>query len=247
MTLVVDSGNTRLKWARANGSELTERGDAIYPRTGVTQVLDEGWSSLARPCRVLVCNVAGSAMAEALSSWAARHWRCPVAFVAARRAGWGVTNAYQDPASLGADRWAALIAAHRKFAPPVCIVDCGTAVTIDVLAAGGQHLGGLILPGLTLMRRALSRHTDAIPEVSRGNLSLLARNTNDGVAAGTFYATVALVDRVIADAQAALEAVVTCVVCGGDATLFASHLAGSATCEPDLVLLGTAVMAEVLA
>jgi type III pantothenate kinase len=247
MTLVVDIGNSRLKWARAHGSELTGRGERIYPKVGVTQVLNEGWSGLPRPCRVLVCNVAGSEIAEALSSWATRHWRCQVEFVAARRAGWGVTNAYRDPASLGADRWAALIAAHRKFAPPVCIVDCGTAITIDVLAAGGQHLGGLILPGLTLMRRALFRHTDAIPEVSSGNLSLLARNTNDGVAAGTFYATVALVDRVIADVQAVLHAAVTCVLCGGDATLLASHLAGSATCEPDLVLLGTAVMAEALA
>ncbi|MFZ0257800.1 MAG: type III pantothenate kinase [Gammaproteobacteria bacterium] len=244
MTLVVDIGNTRLKWARVNGSELVARGDAIYPKAGMSQVLEKCWSSLIRPYRVLVCNVAGPVIAEALSTWVMQRWGCPVEFVTARLAGWGVTNAYQDPASLGADRWATLIAAHRKFPPPVCVVDCGTAITIDVLAAEGLHLGGLILPGLTLMRRSLYQRTDALPEVASGNLSLLARNTNDGVATGTFYATVALVDRVIADTEAALETRVTCVVCGGDARLFAPYFIRRATCEPDLVLLGTAIMAE---
>jgi type III pantothenate kinase len=244
MTLVVDIGNTRLKWALANGPDLTGKGEACHLSGGVAQVLEESWSSLARPYRVLACNVAGPVIAEVLATWVARHWRCPVDFVVPKSVGWGVTNGYRNPTELGADRWAALVAAHRRFPPPVCIVDCGTAITIDVLAAGGQHLGGLILPGLALMRGSLSRRTDAIPEVVGGNLSLLARNTNDGVAAGTFYAVVALVDRVVADAQTALASKVTCLVCGGDARLFAPHFSGSATYEPDLVLLGTAIMVE---
>lgn len=245
MTLVVDVGNTRLKWARADGRMLTDKGDAVHATLGVAKVLEACWSGLIRPHRVLVCNVAGAVMAETLSTWMAQHWHCPVDFIVARRAGWGVTNAYQVPANLGADRWAALVAAHRKFSPPVCIVDCGTAITIDVLAAEGQHLGGLILPGLTAMRRSLYRCTDAIPEVSGGNLSLLARNTNDAVASGTLHAAVALIDRVIAEVQATVEAEVTCVVCGGDASLIVPHLARRATYEPDLVLLGAAWMAEV--
>lgn len=247
MTLLVDVGNTRLKWARVHGSDLTERGNALYPKASMSQVLETCWSSLMRPYRVLVCNVAGPVIAEALSTWILRRWDCPVDFVTARSAGWGVTTAYQDPASLGADRWATLVAAHRKFPPPVCIVDCGTAITVDVLAAGGLHLGGLILPGLTLMRRSLYRRTDALPEVSSGRLSLRARSTNDGIVAGTFYAAAALVDRVVADTEAALDAEVTCVVCGGDARLFAPHFTRSATCEPDLVLLGMAIMAETAA
>lgn len=247
MTLVVDIGNSRLKWAHAKGGALADRADAFYPEAGVTEVLEGRWSSLVPPYRVLACNVAGAGIADALCAWVARRWGCPVDFVSARAVGWGVTNAYPEPASLGADRWAALIAAHRKFSAPVCIVDCGTAITIDVLAAGGQHLGGLILPGLTLMRRTLSRHTDAIPEVSAGSLSLLARSTNDAVAAGTFYAPVALVERVIAAAESVLAAVVTCVACGGDAKLFLSHFARRVTYEPDLVLQGTAIIAEGLA
>ncbi len=247
MTLVVDIGNTRLKWAHAKRGYLADQGHAFYPRSGVTEVLEEHWSSLVPPYRVLACNVAGAVIADALSGWVARHWSCPVDFVAARPEGWGVTNAYLEPGRLGADRWAALIAAHRRVSAPVCIVDCGTAITIDVLAAGGQHLGGLILPGLTLMRRILARHTDAIPEVSGGSPSLLARSTNDAVAAGTLYAPIALVERVIADSEAALEAEVICIACGGDAHLFAPHFARSVICEHDLVLQGTAVIAEGLA
>ena len=247
MTLVVDIGNTRLRWARSDGSHLTERGNAIYPRTGVRQVLDACWSGLVRPYRVFVCNVAGRLIAGVLSTWVTERWGCPVDFVVPRSEGWGVTNGYEDPTSLGADRWAALIAAHRNFSAPVCVVDCGTAITIDMLAAGGRHLGGLILPGLTLMRRSLSQHTSAIPEVVGGSLSEFGRTTNDAVAAGTFYAAVALVDRVMSAAQAAQEAAVTCVVCGGDAKLLAPHFARSAVDEPDLVLLGTAIMAEAIA
>lgn len=246
MTLVVDIGNTRLKWALTDGRNLAPKGEACYLEVGVSQALQEFWSSLVRPDRVLVCNVAGPVIGRTLSSWVAEHWGCPVAFVRSRSVGWGITNGYENPARLGADRWAALVAAQRRFSPPVCIVDCGTAITIDVLAAEGRHLGGLILPGLTLMRRSLARHTEAIPEVSGGNLSLLARNTDDGVASATFYAVVALVDRVIAEAEAALESRVVCVACGGDARLLAPHFAGNTVCEPDLVLLGTAIMAEAL-
>ncbi|MGF1616126.1 MAG: type III pantothenate kinase [Gammaproteobacteria bacterium] len=244
MMLVVDIGNTRVKWAQVSDGYFVERGEAIYPKEAVANILEEHWSSVARPRQVVICNVAGPRIAEAVASWIGRQWGCRVDFVAARPAGWGVTNAYEDFTSLGADRWAALIGAQRKFLPPLCIVDCGTAITIDGLAAGGQHLGGLILPGLDLMRRSLARRAEAIPPVSGGKLDLLARNTNDAVAAGTLYAAVTLIDRVVADMEITLQVAVSCVVCGGDAGLLAPHLARRAIVEPDLVLLGTAVMAE---
>lgn len=244
MTLVVDIGNTRLKWALADGVSLSARGETAYRKEGVWEALDERWRRLSAPPQVLACNVAGTAVAEALTTWVARYWRCEVTFVRARAVGWGVTSAYDDAGSLGADRWAALIAAQRKFSPPVCVVDCGTAITIDVLAAGGQHLGGLIIPGLTLMRRSLSKNTDGIREVVSGRVSLLARNTNDGVTAGTLYAAVAVIDRVVTDVEAALQEAVVCVLSGGDAKLLASLLARGAVCEPDLVLQGLAVMAD---
>lgn len=243
MTLLVDIGNTRFKWARTAGGPLFEHGETVYRGETIPDTLTECWASFEPPPHVLVCNVAGSAVAEAFSAWVAKTWRAEVEYISAQAAAWGVTNAYVEPSTLGADRWATLIAAHRKFADPVCIVDCGTAITIDALAANGEHLGGLIVPGISLMRQSLSDNTEGIHEVVSGDVSLLARNTRDGVTAGTLYAAVAVIDRVVADVEAELAQGVRCIVSGGDARSVCTLLARDAFWEPDLVLQGLAVMA----
>lgn len=244
MTLLVDIGNSRVKWAHIQGGALTDRGETAYLRGAVLEVFNNHWLKFEAPQRVFVSSVAGPAVSETLSLWAAQYWACPVVFITAEAHAFGVTSAYEAAEQLGADRWASLIAAYRNFKPPVCVVDCGTAITIDVLAARGKHLGGLIVPGLTLMRRSLSDHTGGIREVVSGNVSLLARNTRDGVTAGTLYAAVAVIDRVVSDVEAELQAHVSCVLSGGDARSLAPLLARHVVCEPDLVLQGLAVMAE---
>ena len=242
--LLVDVGNSRLKWAFAEGKELDGRGSAEYQLPALADTLDGDWSDLARPERVMVASVAGDVAQDTLRSWVESHWDAESEFLVPCRTSHGVTNAYKTPERLGADRWAALIAAYHRHGGPCCIVDCGTAITIDALSGTGEHLGGLILPGLTMMRQALVENTRQIGPVARGNVSLLARNTEDGVTAGTLYTAVAAIDRIVADVAAELGSRVSRIATGGDAEVLLPLLTGSWQHEPELVLQGLVFLAQ---
>ena len=245
MNLVLDIGNSRIKWACTLGDALTERACVPYEASDLAQVLDAQWKHLEPPGGVLAASVRGRAVGDTLRTWVAQHWGQEVDFVAAEAMAHGVRNAYSEPGRLGADRWAALIAAHRLHGEhPACIVDCGTAVTIDALSESGEHMGGLILPGLTMMRRALVERTDGIGEVASGDVSLLARSTEDGVTAGTLYTLVAAIDRIAGDVTAELGVETVRILTGGDAEIMLPLLEGPWQYEPDLVLRGLAAMAQ---
>lgn len=248
MILLIDAGNSRIKWACLvggvvqPGEPIAHSGDA-----GDVHALSLAWAPLPRPIRIVAVNVLGPDFAELLTGWAEDTWGLAVEFIAAQRAACGVVNAYREPERLGADRWVALIAARHACAGPVCVIDCGTAVTIDVLAANGGHLGGLIIPGLTLMRRALVERTAGIrlgADADRdGDAPLFARDTAGGVIGGTRYALAAAIDRIAGDVRAAIGADLRCLLTGGDADTILPLLTGDYDHAPDLVLEGLAVVA----
>ncbi|MBT8419366.1 MAG: type III pantothenate kinase [Gammaproteobacteria bacterium] len=261
--LVLDIGNTRLKWAYVVDGALVEHAEATYTVPQIPKILDKRWtpskpppkSPLKPPHRVVVSNVGKPGIADAISQWTQEHWALQVEYVEVEREAWGITCAYRDYGVFGADRWLALIAAHKKCQGPVCVVDCGTALTVDALASDGKHLGGLIVPGIGLMRKTLSRGAERIGNISKSNTSQngamsataqniwLGRSTQECVMAGTMWAAVAFIDRVVADLEAELHQRVTCILAGGDAQAVCPLLTREATCEPDLVLQGLAVVA----
>lgn len=248
MILLVDIGNSRIKWALSDGSTFQAQGIAPHQGTPVQEVFTAAWGTLNAPYRVLVANVAGKAMAAALRAWVKATWALDVEFLIPRRKACGVTNAYVEPQRLGADRWAALIGAHKRVPGNVCVIDCGSAVTLDALDAKGQHLGGLIIPGLAMMHSALIQNTGGISEqaVAKGDnkVSVLARDTQGAVTGGALYTLIAVIDRVTADLAADLQAPLTRVICGGDAERLLNLLAENYRYEPDLVLYGLAIIAE---
>ena len=138
-----------------------------------------------------------------------------------------------------------VVAAHASQRGACCVVDCGTAITLDVLAGDGLHLGGLILPGITSMRRSLTKDTAGIRDVEGEPRILLARSTGAAVAAGTLYAAVALVDRVVNDVANELHQPVACLITGGDAPQVRPLLAVHSVLRQDLVLHGLALLAGV--
>ena len=250
MILLIDAGNSRIKWGCLVGGML-QPGEAIAHHGEVTdiQVLSLAWVPLPRPERIIAVNVLGSDFGEALEAWVEETWGLAIEFVTAQANACGVVNAYHEPARLGADRWASLIAAHRLCDGTACVIDCGTALTIDVLAQDGEHLGGLIVPGLSLMRHALIERTAGIrpvagldPDPDTG-VSLLARDTAGGVMGGTLYALVAAIDRIAEDIRATMATEVECLLTGGDAGMVRTLLTGVYRYEPDLVLKGLAVVA----
>jgi type III pantothenate kinase len=252
MILLIDAGNSRIKWASLVGGVL-QAGEPIAHggEAGDVHALSLAWAPLPRPVRILAVNVLGAVFADALAGWAEDTWGLDVEFVVSQREACGVVNAYREPERLGADRWVALIAARHACSGPVCVVDCGTALTIDVLAPDGEHLGGLIIPGLAMMRRSLVERTTGIRSGSvseygaeqEADAPLFARDTVGGVISGTRYALAAAIDRITGDVRAAMAGEVRCLLTGGDAGIVLPLLTGQYDYVPELVLDGLAVMA----
>ncbi len=249
MILLVDAGNTRIKWAVLENGVL-HSGGAILRHGGADGVdpLSAPWAALTPPRRLLIANVAGAEFAASFGAWTQRIWGLQAEFVSAQAKGFGVTNGYTEPQLLGVDRWLALVAARRLVKGPVCVVDCGTALTIDVMEKNGEHLGGLIVPGLVLMRRVLLEKTagigPAMGDISSRDVPLLAQDTRGGVMGGTLYAAASLIERIVRDADESVGGGMTCILTGGDADTIRPLLSADFRFEPELVLQGLAIVAE---
>lgn len=245
MILLADIGNTRMKWSLWEDGVHTRTGAVAHEPALFARNLDAQWRGIAAPERVLVSNVVGTKIADALYDWVQQRWKIHTEFARAQKQGHGVTNSYVRPDRLGVDRWLAMIAARRSIpGSAVCVVDCGTAITADVFDASGLHRGGLIVPGLTAMCSALTHDTAGIgamqqdasaPEIG------WATDTQSGVLAGTRLAAAAFVDRVIMDAQSQLNAPVSGMITGGDAATLLPLMRTAYRHEPHLVLDGLAI------
>jgi len=209
MTLLcVDCGNTRIKWGLRAGDGWRAQGALPLAEA---QALDELLPE--RPARIVACNVAGAEVAQAIVL-AADRLHAPLAWAHAHARQCGVTNGYEQPTQLGADRWAALVGAWHLHRGACLVVGCGTATTIDALDAGGVFLGGLILPGLALMRAALAKNTAGLPHAT-GRYRDLPGNTDDAIVSGCLQATLGAVERMFVHVAATPGA--TCLLTGGAA------------------------------
>ena len=228
MILCIDCGNSRLKWGLHDGRHWLEQGSRAQHEIARLPRLFAG---LPLPERAIACNVASDAVrAEVEAALTRLAPGRPLVWIASRAEQCGVKNTYDDPAQLGADRWAALIGARHVHPGPCLVVNAGTATTIDVLTADGIFLGGLILPGITLMRTALSRATARLP-LATGAFSSLPRNTADAIASGALQATAGAIVRMfarVADRPGAI-----CLLSGGAAEPLEALLGNHAPCAPE--------------
>jgi type III pantothenate kinase len=233
--LCIDCGNTRLKWGlREDGRWLAQ--DALP--TADAGRLGDAMPQL--PSRIVACNVAGKAVGAAIEALAAKSV-IPLYWVRSQAQQCGVTNRYDNPAQLGADRWAALIGACGMHGGACLVVNAGTATTVDVLDAEGIFQGGMILPGLAMMREALARNTAGLP-LAEGSWRDLPRNTDDAIASGCLNATLGAIERMfrrIADAQQPL-----CLLSGGASESLRGALTIPCREVPNLVLEGLGRIAE---
>jgi type III pantothenate kinase len=236
--LLLDVGNSRCKWALVQDGAWVHHGVV-----GNTEwiALRQAFSALPPPGRILVSNVAGEAMAQRLRAVCAE-WQCPLEFVTARAELCGVRNGYQQPDRLGSDRWAALIAAWKLVHGTCLVVNCGTATTVDALSAQGEFLGGLILPGVSLMQHSLATNTAQLI-AEQGTLQDFPRNTADAIHSGMLRATVGAVLHQFGLLQARAGAV-RCLIGGGAAGVVQSHLGLSSERVSDLVLHGLQIIGE---
>lgn len=245
MMLLVDVGNSRVKWARLDPSGvLGEQVAAPYAGWSVVQWRAALFDVL--PVEgVLAASVAGDETDAALDAAARLATGRGVEFVATAREAAGVCNGYADPALLGVDRWVAVVGAYRHARAACVVADIGTAATIDVVASDGRHQGGYIIPGPALMVASLLRSTAdlAAHHDSSGAARTeqpFADNTRDAIERGCRLAVAALVDRSVVDAARTTGASPRLLLTGGAAPGLWPYLRTAAEHVPDLVLRGLA-------
>jgi type III pantothenate kinase len=228
--LCLDCGNTRLKWG------LWEAGG--FRLFGALALAELQTLEAAAP-RIVACNVAGAGGRRAIEEYS-RRTGASLAWVESRARQCGVSNGYDHPAQLGADRWAALIGARALHGAACLVVNAGTATTVDVLDGEGVFRGGLILPGLAMMRDALAAGTADLP-VDPGDYRDLPTNTFDAIASGAIHATAGAIERMFARVAASQGA--ACLISGGAAASIMPHLAIPLQRVDNLVLEGVARIA----
>lgn len=246
-TLLVDIGNTRIKWARL-GTRLGQGKAAAHSGWRAADYARHLFAAVPRPRRVVVASVAGAAVNQTLAA-AARRAGAAVELVTVPRRGGGVTVGYVEPWRLGVDRFAAAVGAHEIFAGlPVCVVGVGTAMTIDLVGADGRHRGGVIVPAPNLMVETLLANTHGIRRRAQGGAvgdrGIFGRSTRDAIERGSRYAAAALVDRAVEEASSLLGREPLVVLTGGDARLVRPLLRSRCVAVPDLVLRGLAVLSR---
>ena len=238
MLLLIDSGNTRLKWCLADTADTADAGER-FRLNGAIDYRDFSAEFLrSLPCKdisdVLVSSVAGEEKDSLLIEYCQQALGLTPKFAVVNKLSCGIKNKYQTLDRLGVDRWVAAIGSiggsivGSLAAKNVnrIIIDAGTAVTVDVVDANSDFLGGVILPGRSLMRRSLVGETAGISADINSVSSVIGVNTQDCVNAGIRYGLIgglaAIIDEMMSlvDNNKAWEA----VVCGGDGEWVLSHL-----------------------
>lgn len=238
--LAIDSGNTRIKWGLREGDDWLQLGVLAHAQAAG---LEAALAQLPRPDRVAIANVAGVAAAERIER-ACAPLQAPLLWARGEPAQCGVRNGYAQPAQLGVDRWAALIGAWRRVQAACLVVGAGTATTADMLSARGEFTGGIIFPGLALMKRALADNTAQLP-LAEGRCVVHPDNTADAIETGVLQAQAGAIERMHAQLQAGEGGAVVCLISGGAAAPIARCLGVPHQLVEHLVLDGLAAMAEV--
>ncbi|MEI6000656.1 type III pantothenate kinase [Paraburkholderia bengalensis] len=271
--LLIDAGNSRVKWALAqedgtqthsgafaHGGQLVKgTGDPLQSRH------EPDWSHLPTPGSAWLSNVAGEAVGRRIDTFIDRYWRdLPRTMIRSAAQQCGVTNAYTTPSQLGSDRWAGMIGARATFpGEPLLIATFGTATTLEALTADGVFIGGLIAPGWSLMMRSLGENTAQLPTLdaaaARGLLAgnaagahesgavrhaaWFAKDTPRSLSSGCALAQAGLIERMWRDLQDEWQVPVRLVVSGGAAGELTQALAVPFTRHDSLVLAGLALIA----
>lgn len=269
MTLLVDVGNSALKWAvSANDGSLGVSHIQLHRGlSALATLLAEQWRGILMPgAAVVACNVAGPEVAagvedaaQALQLQAVRWLRTQQSFEGGSIA---LINGYKDPAQLGADRWHCMLGAcaaanAQRAAGPFVVVNAGTATTVDCIEAAraeaadarfrGKFIGGMIAPGVRLMLESLARQTARLPAADANradNTADFPDNTDAAIVSGVLDAQAGLIERVCQRLAARLQTEPRLVLSGGHAEALSARLSRAADIEHNLVLRGLALRAQ---
>lgn len=233
MILDIDIGNSYTKWRLTDGAVVYRSGSQTTQSISNGLELPPGVPIL----RVRLSSVVSDSLQGDLVAQMKSQFNAEVAVAKVSSSAAGVTCGYDDPSSLGIDRWLGMMASYSRYKASVLVVDAGSAMTLDLVTAEGRHIGGYILPGLTLMRDALWGGTDRVKvdaDATSGGIDP-AQDTAAAVNQGSLLASIAVIEKLLVQYQSNL------VVTGGDAKQLLPYLKGKVDYQPNLVLDGLAL------
>jgi len=242
--LLIDIGNSSVKWLLSDSSGLSAMSYRQYPEKISSAFFKEQWQQLARPDDIFVSCVAHDTVWHALDKACDELWGVQAQRVNAEKESFGLTNAYADVTTLGSDRWCAMIGGRDITASDFMLIDAGSALTLDVVNSSGEHLGGYIVPGLGMMKKSLGLNTAQVqveaaqeyPALSLGN------STASCVNAGVHLSAIKFIEAVV-EQELTQNPKYEIFITGGDAKLLKHFLSIKCVIIPELVLRGLAVIA----
>jgi len=238
-TLAIDAGNTRVKWGvRRSGAWLGTGALATTDPDALAALL----AAHGDCARVLVSNVAGNEVRVRIENGLAGRSAAPE-FVVSRAIQCGVRSSYDAPSQLGCDRWASLIGAHALMPGASLVANAGTALTVDAITEEGLFLGGIIAPGVELMRRALDEHTAGL-KLRPGEVRFFPSNTGDAIMSGAAHAAAGAIERMAGFMRESGHESLRVILSGGGAAVLQPLLTVPSMVIDNLVLEGLAAIAE---
>ncbi len=257
MILELDAGNTRVKWRLMKAHEgqyQKAEEDSVVAIKKTASVINELGLQLGKIPHgdihsIRVANVRGEEFKTGFTAYAAEKWQIHAEFAIVEKTCAGVSNSYRDLQKMGVDRWLAMLAAFHECQSACCIVDCGSAITIDLIDDQGQHRGGYIVPGLTMMHEGLA-HKSAVFDFTVDFSDNSARDklthsiepgitTESAVTAGIINMATGLLERIHSQ-QCNLSDQVNWFVTGGDSKILSRNMEWEHKRVPDLVMEGLA-------
>lgn len=237
MRLLVDVGNTQVKYVVQASEDYTSLSDVVYLdyQDFQAQLLQGKFSQISA---VIIANVHSNEVHEAIEQWSTDN---NIAFMQVHSVteAFGVTSSYQQPETLGVDRWLAMIGAKQLYPQQnILIIDAGTATTVDVLEASGQHLGGWIMPGVQVLFSSLLSRTNKIVASPKASASLsFGSNSSNCLNHGTWAMTIGAIKEAIIQANSLLV-LDKILLTGGNAQEIAELIIDTCQLEPKLVFHG---------
>ena len=240
MILLIDIGNTRIKWKFYSEEDESEASGFIYEAVNLISNLNKVFnSSESHVSRVYISNVAGDEIKSKIYQWVADRFGIEPLFAVSSSEKCGLISAYTPADSLGVDRFLAMIGAKLLNDQPKVVVDCGTATTVDCINMNNEFIGGLILPGVGLMRKSLSSGASALEILADDkNIDYFSTDTASAILSGTVLSTSGVIENAVSQLTLNCGADVSCIITGGDGNFIRSHLEIEAEYHPDLVLKG---------
>jgi len=210
MILAIDAGNSRVKWGWHDGRSWSGLATvSLIEFAAANHHVNPFAATHEGPDQIVISNVAGEGAHQLIVNWTSIFDAEPL-WLKGEAERCGVKSLYEHPEQLGPDRWAALVAARALVTGPCLVINAGTATTVDALSGSGEFLGGLILPGVELMRFVLHEHTGRLP-IHEGRFVETPRNTVDAIETGCRQAQAGAVERM----HRALGGDSACLVSGG--------------------------------